>query len=161
MKAGESLKRKETKYATRRQAQGRHAARRADARCLLGIVKNVHHVHEAEPITDALIRERLAARDRFLEPLLRERDAILAAGRDVGATLFALVDRLVDAERAVDRSVWLAAAAVLVAPCEHDQRVTLAQRAARRVRAAFRLPRASAIASSARFCAASGMRGAV
>ncbi|MBA3764495.1 MAG: hypothetical protein H0X05_03195, partial [Actinobacteria bacterium] len=28
-----------------------------DARYLLGIVKNVHHVHEAEPITEALIRE--------------------------------------------------------------------------------------------------------
>ena len=71
-----------------------------DARYLLGIVKNVHHLHEAEPITEALIRERLAARDRFLAPLVRERDAILAAhGTDVSATLIALVDRLVRAEQ--------------------------------------------------------------
>lgn len=32
-------------------------------RYLLGIVRNVHHRHEAKPITEALIRERLSARD--------------------------------------------------------------------------------------------------
>ena len=110
-----------------------------DARYLLGIVKNVHHVHQAEPITEALIRERLAARDRFLAPLARERDAILAANRDVGTTLIALVDRLVHAERTVDQCIWLDATAALVEPCEHEHRIALAQRAARRVHAAFNL----------------------
>ncbi len=111
-----------------------------DARYLLGIVKNLHHVHQAEPITEALIRGRLSARDRFLEPLVLERDAVLAAGgTDVGATLVALVDRLVRAEHTIDRYVWLGAAADLVAPREHDERVALAQRAARRIHAAFRL----------------------
>jgi hypothetical protein len=109
-----------------------------DARYLLGIVKNVHHVHEAEPITEALIRERLVARDRFLEPLVIERDAILAAGTDVGVTLIALVDRLVLAEHTIDRHVWLDATADLLAPREHAERVTLAQRAARWIHAAFR-----------------------
>ena len=109
-----------------------------DARYLLGIVKNVHHVHEAEPITEALIRERLVARDRFLEPLVVERDAILAAGTDVGVTLIALVDRLVLAEHTIDRHVWLDAATGLLAPREHTERVTLAQRAARWIHAAFR-----------------------
>ena len=110
-----------------------------DARYLLGIVKNVHHVHQAEPITEALIRERLAARDRFLAPLARERDAILAANRDVATTLIVLVDRLVHAERAVDQCIWLDAAAALVEPCEHQHRIALTQRAARRVHAAFNL----------------------
>ena len=109
-----------------------------DARYLLGIVKNVHHVHEAEPITEALIRERLVARDRFLEPLVVERDAILAAETDVGVTLIALVDRLVLAEHTIDRHVWLDATADLLAPREHAERVTLAQRAARWIHAAFR-----------------------
>lgn len=108
-----------------------------DARYLLGIVKNVHHVHQAEPITEALIRERLLARDRFLEPLVLERDAILATGADVGTTLMDLVDRLVCAEPSIDRHVWLDAAADLVAPRQHDERVALAQRAARRIHAAF------------------------
>lgn len=111
-----------------------------DARYLLGIVKNVHHLHEAEPITEALIRERLAARDRFLAPLVLERDAILAArGTDVSATLIALVDRLARAEHTIDRHVWLDAAADLVAPLAHDERIALAQRAARRIHTAFRL----------------------
>jgi hypothetical protein len=110
-----------------------------DARYLLGIVKNVHHLHEAEPITEALIRERLAARDRFLAPLVRERAAILAAGgSDVSATLIALVDRLVRAEHAIDRHVWLDAAADLVAPLGHDERIALAQCAARRIHTAFK-----------------------
>jgi hypothetical protein len=111
-----------------------------DARYLLGIARNVHHVHEAEPITEALIRERLAARDRFLAPLVRERDTILAGGgTDVGATLAALVDRLLCAEHTVDQHVWLDAAADLVAPLAHDQRIALANSAARRIHTAFRI----------------------
>lgn len=111
-----------------------------DARYLLGIARNLHHRHEAEPITEALIRERLSARDRFLAPLVSERDAILAAsGADLGATLIALVDRLVDAEHAIDRHVWLDAAADLVAPHPHDDRIALAKRAARRLHTAFKL----------------------
>jgi hypothetical protein len=110
-----------------------------DARYLLGIVRNVDHLHQAEPITEALIRERLAARDRFLAPLVLERDAILAAGdSDVSSTLIALVDRLVRAEHTIDRHVWLDAAAELVAPLAHDERIALAQRAARRIHTAFK-----------------------
>ena len=113
----------------------------ADARYLLGIARNVHHRHEAEPITEALIRERLAARDRFLAPLVAERDAILSASNgDVGTALIALVDRLVRAERTIDRHVWLDAAADLVAPLAPDVRIDLAKRAARRIHTTFALP---------------------
>ena len=111
-----------------------------DARYLLGIVRNLHHRHEAEPITEALIRERLSARDRFLAPLVAKRDAILAAnGNDVGAALIALVDRLAAAECTIDRHVWLDAAADLVAPHPPDVRIALAKRAARRLHASFEL----------------------
>lgn len=111
-----------------------------DARYLLGIVRNLHHCHEAEPITEALIRERLSARDRFLAPLVSERDVILATGgADLGAALIALVDRLVDAEHAIDRHVWLDAAAELIAPHPHDEGIALAKRAVRRIHTAFKL----------------------
>jgi hypothetical protein len=88
---------------------------------------------------DALIRERLVARDRFLEPLLRERETILAAGSDIGSTLIALVDRLVRTDHTIDRHVWLDAAAALVTPREHDERIALAKRAARWIHATFGL----------------------
>ena len=112
-----------------------------DARYLLGIVRNLHHRHEAELITEALIRERLSARDRFLAPLIAERDAILAANsNDVGAALIAIVDRLAGAEHTLDRHVWLDAAADLVAPHPPDVRIDLAKRAARRIHTTFALP---------------------
>lgn len=110
-----------------------------DARYLLGIAKNVNHVHEAERITEALIRERLLARDRFLEPLVLERDAIVAAGKDVGTTLIALVDHLVHAEHTIDRHVWLDAVVAFLLPRDNDDRVALMQRAARWIHAAFGL----------------------
>jgi hypothetical protein len=43
------------------------------------------------------------------------------------------------AEHTIDRHVWLDAAADLVAPFAHDERIALAQRAARRIHTAFRI----------------------
>ncbi len=111
-----------------------------DARYLLGIVRNVEHVHEADAIVDALLRERLAARDRFLAPLVRERDAFLADTPDAERRLDGLVDRLVSAERTIDRIFWLdAAAGVIRASLDDERRSALARRAARRINANFRL----------------------
>jgi len=112
-----------------------------DARYLLGIVKNVHHRHEAEAITAALLRERLAARDRLLDPLVRERDAILPEpGNDIATVLDAIVRRLSDSERIIDRHFWLDAAAA-VFPEDDELRRQLFTRVARRIHAAFRLER--------------------
>ncbi len=58
---------------------------------------------------------------------------------DVSAALIALVDRLVRAERTIDRHVWLGAAANLVAPHPPDVRIDLANRAARRTHTTFAL----------------------
>jgi hypothetical protein len=108
-----------------------------DARYLLGIVKNLHHVHEADAITQALLRERVDARDRFIAPLLRERDAILAEP-DLDACLDAFTRRLVEADRELDRHFWIDTLA-LIAPTEEDARRAFARRSARRIHACFRL----------------------
>jgi hypothetical protein len=110
----------------------------ADARYLLGIVRNLEHVHEADAITLALLHERIAARDRFLAPLLHERDLILA--RDQEAQLDAIIRRLVEADRELDRRFWLDVLA-LIAPNQEDARRAFARRSARRNHAAFRLDR--------------------
>lgn len=109
----------------------------AGARYLLGIVRNLHHLHEADAITQALLRERIRARDRFLAPLLRERDVVFADG-DLDAPLDAITRRLVDAERELDRHFWIDALA-LVAPTEEDARRAFARRSVRRIHACFRL----------------------
>jgi hypothetical protein len=110
-----------------------------DARYLLGIVKNVHHCHEAEAITVALLRDRLAARDRLVEPLVRDRDAILAdTGTDIASALDAIVRRLSHANRIIDRHFWLDTAAALF-PDDDEQRRPLFIHVARRIHAAFRL----------------------
>ncbi len=108
-----------------------------DARYLLGVVRNLQHVHEADAITQALLRERIGARDRFLALLLRERDAILA-GTDLDARLDAVTSRLVDADRELDRHFWIDALA-LVAPPEESARRAFARRSARRIHSCFRL----------------------
>jgi hypothetical protein len=79
----------------------------------------------------------LDARDRFLAPLLRERDAILADG-DLNARLDAITRRLVDADRELDPHFWIDALA-LVAPSQEDTRRAFALRSARRIHACFRL----------------------
>ena len=110
-----------------------------DVRYLLGIVRNLHHVHEAELITAALLRERLAARDRLLLPLVHERDAILVdTTGDTCAFIDASVARLTRAERAIDRHFWLDTITNAL-PAGDEQRVPLARRAARRIHAAFHI----------------------
>jgi len=109
----------------------------ADARYLLGIVRNLHHVHEADTITQALLRERIDARDRFLAPLLRGREAVLA-DLDRDARLDAFTRRLVEADRELDRRFWIDSLA-LVAPDDDDARRDFARRSARRIHACFRI----------------------
>ncbi len=111
-----------------------------DARYLFGIVKNLHHCHEAEAITTALLEERLAARDLFLQPLVDERDAILAqVGGDPGLALDEIVDRMTEAERAIDRLFWLDAAAAIFPP-DDQLRLPLLRHVASRIHHAFHLP---------------------
>jgi hypothetical protein len=99
--------------------------------------RDLHHVHEADAITRALLRERLVARDIFLAPLVRARDEILATAFDLRAALDALVERLVIAEREIDRHFWIDAAAIALASSDDSTRLELAQRATRRIHAAF------------------------
>ncbi|HTU57056.1 MAG TPA: hypothetical protein VMF89_01460 [Polyangiales bacterium] len=108
-----------------------------DARYLLGIARNLHHVHEADAITQALLRQRIEARDLFLAPLLTQRDAILSSA-DLETRLDALTRQLVEADRELDRNFWLDAL-MLSAPSDQEERCTFACRCARRIHACFAL----------------------
>lgn len=112
----------------------------ADARYLLGIVRNIHHTHEADAILDALLRERLAARDHFLGPLVQRKQDILAASPDVVGALDAITDALTAADRELDRHFWIRSAADLLEPLDADQRTSLTRRVAQRIHRAFGIP---------------------
>lgn len=122
-----------------RQAEPPTAPR--DARYLLGIARNIAHVHEAIPISEALIRDRRAVRDRLLADLEAERDRIAVTLPDGQQRLAALLDQALATDRFLDRLFWLHAAADLVHHQPAQQHEHLVRRAARRIHAAFRLPR--------------------
>lgn len=109
----------------------------ADARYLLGIVRNLHHVHEADAITQALLRERLAARDCLLLPLQQECDQLLAAAPVIGAAVRALVDKALASRRTIDRVFWLTALAERIRQRPADEHHALFRTAARRIHATF------------------------
>ena len=116
-----------------------------DARYLLGIVRNVHHVHESHAITDALIRGRLEARDALLEPLVREQTELQDRGRD--AALRTFVDHALTAKRTLDQRFWIHAAADLINGAAVAERTDLFRHAARRIHATFAVPKADRCAA--------------
>lgn len=109
-----------------------------DGRYLLGIVRNLNHLHQADPTSFALMRERRDARDRFLAPLIADCDALVAAN-DTSAALDDMSERLVLADRTIDRHFWIDAVVELLLPLGEQQRKALLLRAVRRIHAAFRL----------------------
>ncbi len=111
----------------------------ADARYLLGIVRNIDARHEADAITRALLDERLAARDALLEPL-RRRQAELAR-LELNEQLRHLVDQAMRAERFLERHFWLGALADRVRELPEGQRRERFRAAARRIHSSFRVHR--------------------
>lgn len=113
----------------------------ADARYLLGIANNLAHVHEADAVTEALLEERLAARDRLLDPLRARRDILTDAHREPSAHARALVDEAMQARRLIERDFWLLALAQLIESLDKDDALELFRSVARRIHASFRVPR--------------------
>jgi hypothetical protein len=93
--------------------EGRHLAGTlpdgVNAPYLLGIVKNIAQQDEGLQITEALLRNRLDARDRLLTPLRQTLDTLLQLGSDPIETLKSLVDLALGADRQIDRLFWLGA----------------------------------------------------
>lgn len=112
-----------------------------DARYLLGIIRNLTHTHESDAITQALIRERLAARDRLLTELEHQRDELLAANPNPHQALPCLIDRALAADRTVDRLFWLHAAGDRLVAQPEAQQPRLFRSVARRIHATFVIPR--------------------
>jgi len=115
----------------------------ADARYLLGIVRNVAAKVEGEQIAEALLRLRLDARDRLLAPLLIERDVVCDPACDEQQVMTECVRRALEADRAIDRLFWLSALVERLASRPTEQREAAFAAAARRIYATFRVPPAA------------------
>lgn len=111
----------------------------AGANYLLGIVKNLAHVHEADAITLALIQERVSLRDRWLDHLEEQRRAALALHHEPQAALRDLIDRALAADRMIDRFFWIDSTASLLREQPTDLHRDLFRSLAKRIHAHFAL----------------------
>jgi hypothetical protein len=116
-------------------------------RYLLGIARNIAQQDEGLLISEALLRERLAARDLALATLQRQRDDCFGDRADPVARINAALDHAVDSQPLIDRLFWLHAAADIVLAQGTDQHQDLYRSAARRIHAAFALDYADRLAA--------------
>lgn len=111
----------------------------ADARYLLGIVRNIAQQDELDQLREELLRERIKAHDKALADLLLERQRIAGTARDLVTELNELIDHAMDTQRQIDRMYWLLAVVDLVRAQQANKHVELARTVTRRVNTAFRI----------------------
>jgi hypothetical protein len=108
----------------------------ADARYLLGIVRNVAAQAEGEQLARAMLDLRLQVRDRMLTPLCDARDAI-CAGDDPARVSNDCVDRALATKSPLERLFWLDSLATFLRSRPLDVQREHFARAARRIGATF------------------------
>jgi hypothetical protein len=109
----------------------------ADARYLLGIVKNVAAKTEGEYLAEYLYEFRMDAQKRFLAPLREEREA-LRQEPDVARVLSTCVDNALDTPSNLERSFWLdVIVETLRELSDDDERKRRFRYAAQRIEATF------------------------
>jgi len=120
----------------------------ADGRYLRGIVKNLTEEAEGWHIAEALLRERLAARDLALAHLGRQRDDIEEDGPETADLVKIFVDKALASPRGIDRTFWLLATADAITDEDPEQHRHLLRLAARRIHATFAVPHKQRLAAT-------------
>lgn len=111
-----------------------------DGRYLRGIVKNLAEEAEVWYIAEALLRERLAARDLALAHLGRQRDALEDDADDAPDLVKAFIDKALATTRGIDRTFWLLATADVINDMDLAEHKRLLLLAARRTHATRAVP---------------------
>lgn len=109
----------------------------ADARYLLGIVRNISQKDEGLRITEALLRARLEARDRLLLPLQKSLETLVQNISDPMQLIKTFADLALDADRLVDRLFWLTAVADHIRQQPESRHAALLRFASQRIHATF------------------------
>lgn len=112
----------------------------ADARYLLGIVRNIAQERESWETALALWDERGRARDRALDATERARANLDEQVEDLQRRVAAYADRALATSRRIDRFFWLRAIADAVLDEDEDSRHALYRLAARRIAATHAVP---------------------
>ena len=107
----------------------------ADARYLLGIVRNVATEVEGEHIALRLFQLRLEARDQMLASLVAARKLVCAETN--AAVVADCVDRAVGTQSPLERNFWIGSLADVLRARDQVQRQQLFLAAARRIEATF------------------------
>lgn len=111
----------------------------ADARYLLGIVKNVTAKTEGEYLAELLYRGRMEARDRFLAPLRAKREA-LRSEPNVLRVLLTCVENAMDTPSNLERTFWLDAIVETLGEQPAAERKQRFLHTARLIEATFAVP---------------------
>lgn len=120
----------------------------ADGRYLRGIVRNIAQEAEGWHTAEALLRERLAARDLALKHLQRQRIDLDEDGPDPENLVKSMVDKALASKRGIDRTFWLLATADAIRDEDADQHRLLLRLAARRIHATSSVPHAQRLAAT-------------
>lgn len=110
-----------------------------DARYLLGIVRNLAAQNEGQRICEALLRERMAQRDRMLASLQTERERIEQILPAVGDRLKAFADRACEIDAVLDRRFWLLVLIDTIRAQPRADHASLTENLSRRIHATFRI----------------------
>jgi hypothetical protein len=119
-----------------------------DARYLRGIVKNLAEEAEGWHIAEALLQERLAARDLALDHLNRHRETLEEHCAEPMVLLKFFVDKALTSARGIDRTFWLLASADLISEEQPADHKSLLRLAARRIHATSAVPHQQRLAAT-------------
>ena len=100
-------------------------------------MKNLAEEREGWAIAEALLRERLVARDLALSHLERQRDEVEDEADDVEDMVKRYVGKAMEVKRGIDRTFWLLATADVIGEEEPRDRRALLRLAARRIHATY------------------------
>ena len=114
-------------------------AANTDARYALGIVRNIAAVNEGHLVCEALLRERMAERDRMLTALRDDHERLARDAVSVETRLHAFVDRACAVDAVLDRHFWLLAVVDTIRAQPPHQHVALTTNVSTRIHATFRI----------------------
>ena len=119
-----------------------------DASYLRGIVKNIAQEREGWEIAEALLRERLAARDLMLQHLGCQQELLDEEAVDTEDLIKRYISKAMDAKRGIDRTFWLLATTDVIQEQHPGELRPLLRLAARRIHATFAVPHQERLAAT-------------